>query len=58
MHGRQGKAVDAQMWGGSNNSNYDGSHMSHHFLNGTYKISGRSIFVGLNEHFKVHELNT
>jgi len=42
----------------TNNSNYDGYHMSHHSSSGTYEISGTLIFVGQSVQLKVHELNS
>jgi hypothetical protein len=41
----------------TNNSSYEGNHMSHHFWSGTYKISGTLIVVGQSVQLKVHELN-
>jgi len=41
----------------TNNSHYNGNHMSHHFWSGMYEISGTLIFVGQRVQLKVHELN-
>jgi len=38
MEGREMPRM--RKYGESTNSNYDGSHMSHHFWGGTYEISG------------------
>jgi len=45
MNGGQRNGTNAQIWGKKNDSNYDGNCTARHFRFGTYKISGRWIFV-------------
>ena len=48
MNGRQRNAMNAQICGKKNDSNYDGNCTAHHCLSGTYEISRRWIFVRLS----------
>ena len=48
MNGRQRNAMNAQICGKKNDSNYDGNCTARHCLSGTYKISRRWIFVRLS----------
>ena len=45
MNGRQRNATNAQIWGKQNDSSYGGNCTARHFLNRTFEISGRWIFV-------------
>ena len=52
MNGGQRNGTNAQIWGKENDSNYDGNCTARHFRFGTYKISGRWIFVDTSVHTK------
>jgi hypothetical protein len=45
--GTQRNATNAQIWGKKDDSNYNCNCTASHYLNGTYEISSRWIFVRL-----------